>query len=181
MIKEVIVVEGKNDIAAVKRAVDAECISTGGYALNRYTMEKISIAYDKRGIIILTDPDTAGERIRRKLTETFPEALQAFIAKEDASKNDDIGIEQASPDTIKEALAKVRTHSLEQSAEFSLQDIFANNLSGSENSSYRRNALGKRLGIGYTNAKGFLARLNNYGVSRQEFSEAVVFLDKGDI
>lgn len=181
MIKEVIIVEGKNDIAAVKRAVDAECIQTGGYALNRHTMEKIRIAYEKRGIIILTDPDTAGERIRRKLTGKFPEALQAFIAKEDADRNDDIGIEQALPETIKEALAKVRTHSLERREEFSLKDIFASNLSGSENSSYRRNALGKKLGIGYTNAKGFLSRLNDYGVLREEFAEAVELLDKGEI
>lgn len=180
MIKEVIIVEGKNDIAAVKRSVDAEVLATGGYALNRHTMEKIRIAYEKRGIIILTDPDTAGERIRKTLTKKFPQSMQAFIAKEDALRNGDIGVEQASPEIIKAALQKVRTHSLDARSEFGIKDMLAGKLSGAPNAAQRRNELGKKLGIGYTNAKGFLSRLNNYGVSREEFMDAVTFLDKGE-
>ena len=34
MIKEVIVVEGKDDVAAVKKAVDAEMIAVGGFGIN---------------------------------------------------------------------------------------------------------------------------------------------------
>ncbi|MBH9786998.1 DUF4093 domain-containing protein, partial [Clostridioides difficile] len=39
--------------------------------------------------------------------------------------------------------------------------------------SLRRDALGKILGIGYGNAKQFLNRLNNYGVEREEFIDAL--------
>ena len=67
MIKEVIIVEGKNDIAAVQRAVDADCIATGGYSLIGRNLKSIEAAYKRRGIIILTDPDYAGERIRAYL------------------------------------------------------------------------------------------------------------------
>ena len=35
MIKEVIVVEGKDDITAVKAALDAEVIATGGFAYKK--------------------------------------------------------------------------------------------------------------------------------------------------
>ena len=31
MLKEVLIVEGKSDVAAVKRAVEADCITTGGF------------------------------------------------------------------------------------------------------------------------------------------------------
>ena len=34
LIKEVIVVEGRDDIAAVKKAVDAEMIAVGGFGIN---------------------------------------------------------------------------------------------------------------------------------------------------
>jgi len=34
VIKEIIVVEGKSDISAVKKAVDAEVISTSGLGIN---------------------------------------------------------------------------------------------------------------------------------------------------
>ena len=60
MIKQVIVVEGKSDIARVGMAVDADMIATEGFALKKTTIEKIRYAYEKRGIIILTDPDGPG-------------------------------------------------------------------------------------------------------------------------
>ncbi|MCP6429086.1 hypothetical protein NL523_27610, partial [Klebsiella pneumoniae] len=53
MIKEVIVVEGKQDIAAVKWAVDAECIATDGFNLLPRTIsriETVSVLSPKRSI-----------------------------------------------------------------------------------------------------------------------------------
>ena len=81
MLKEVLVVEGKMDTVAIKRALEADTIETGGFTLAPYTLRQIEAAYKKRGIIILTDPDGAGERIRRFLTQRFPEAGQAFVPK----------------------------------------------------------------------------------------------------
>ena len=65
MIKEVLVVEGKMDVVAIDKAVEADCITTGGFTLSKRSLNDIAEAYKKRGIIILTDPDGAGERIRR--------------------------------------------------------------------------------------------------------------------
>ncbi len=179
MIKEVIVVEGKSDIAAVRRAVDAEVIETGGFALNAATMEKITAAYNKRGIILLTDPDHAGERIRKKLTKAFPLAAQAFIPLVDATGNGDIGVEQASIEAIRAALGKVRTHVQAKRQEFSLQDLYGCGLAGEGSSAIKRAKLGKILGIGYGNAKQFLSRLNNYGVEKAEFLTALDRLEEG--
>ncbi|QDR83271.1 ribonuclease M5 [Sporomusa termitida] len=176
MIKEVIVVEGKQDIAAVKRAVDAECIATEGFNLLPRCLSRIEQAYQKRGIIILTDPDSAGERIRKFLSERFPEARHAFVPREQANANNDIGIEQASPAAIRDALSKVRLHEWEPTNEFNWQDIMAAGLSGVPAAAGRRAAVGEKLGIGYANAKSFLYRLNHYGVSRDEFMAAITGL-----
>lgn len=173
MIKEVIVVEGKNDIHAVKRAVDADCITTGGFGLSPYSLEKIKQAYTKRGIIILTDPDCAGERIRKFLSERFPEAKHAFVPKEDATAKDDVGIEQASAEAIRKALSKVRCLDWQPSGEFNLSDIMNSGLNGSHDASVKRALVGAKLGIGYANAKTFLQRLNHYGVTRTEFEQAL--------
>lgn len=173
MIKEVIVVEGKQDIVAVRRAVDAECIATEGFNLLPRTISRIDDAYKKRGIIILTDPDSAGERIRKYLTQRFPEAKHAFVPRELANANNDIGIEQASPAAIRDALSKVRLQDWEPSNEFSWQDIIVARLTGVPDATVRRAVVGEKLGIGYSNAKGFLYRLNNYGVTREEFEEAL--------
>ena len=173
MLKEVLVVEGKMDTVAIRRALEADTIETGGFTLAPYTLRQIEAAYKKRGIIILTDPDGAGERIRKFLTERFPGAGQVFIPKVQATANNDVGVEQAQPEAILAALSKVRHHEYRQQAEFSHMDLFKYDLNGSPSAAARRDALGAELGIGYGNAKRFLERLNHYGVSREEFLAAL--------
>lgn len=178
MIKEVLVVEGKMDVVAIDKAVEADCIITEGFNLKPQALDSIANAYQKRGIIIMTDPDSAGERIRRFLTKRFPEAKHAFIPKEDATANNDIGIEQASPEAIRTALAKVRTMDWEPTNNFTGADLLRAGISGSPAASEKRAKLGAVLGIGYANAKTFLQRLNHYGITRQEFQQAVAELEK---
>lgn len=180
MIRQVIVVEGKSDVTAVRRAVEAECLVTGGFALNPATMAKIEAAYRRTGIIILTDPDSAGERIRRLLGERFPEARHAFVPRAEATANGDIGVEQASAEAIRAALARTRCQEWRPAAEFTPADMTAAGLVGMTAASERRAALGATLGVGYANAKTFLRRLNNYGVTRAEFTAAVAALEGKD-
>ena len=173
MLKEVIIVEGKMDIVAVNRAVEADCLITGGFHFNKKTLSNIAAAYRRRGIIILTDPDSAGENIRRFLTKKFPNAQHAYISKDEATANNDIGVEQASPESIRNALAKVHTLNLNPRAEFTAAEMVQYGLSGGAESSKLRDKVGAALGIGYGNVKTFVNRLNSYGVTRAEFLEAL--------
>lgn len=172
MIKEVLVVEGKMDVVAINKALEADCIITGGFTLNKRTVNDIRCAYKKRGIIIMTDPDAAGERIRKWLSTRFPKAKHAFIPQEEATANNDIGIEQASAMSIRKALAKVRTPDWQAESIFSANDLLNAGLSGSDDASKKRAEIGALLGIGYANAKTFLQRLNTYGITRDEFNKA---------
>ena len=174
MLKEVIVVEGKSDIQRIHQAIEADCIATEGFTLRKGVIDQIRVAYEKRGIIILTDPDTAGERIRRVLTKKFPNAQHAFVPRDEAYA--DIGIEQASPKSILKALSVLHTESLVSSDEFTMGDLVKHGLSGFPNSADKRAAVGAILGIGYGNGKQFLYRLNHYGISRDEFEQAVSML-----
>lgn len=174
MIKEVIVVEGKSDIARVRMAVDADMIATEGFTLRSAVLQDIRRAYEKRGIIILTDPDGAGERIRRRLSKEFPRALHAFVPKKLALEKDDVGIENASPEAIKEALAKVHPCQREDSRLFSEKDLTDNQLAGCEGASEKRADIGDILGIGYGNGKQFLRRLNHFGITRDEWQSALL-------
>lgn len=173
MLKEVLIVEGKMDTVAVKKAVDAETIETGGFTLAPYTLDLIKAAYEKRGIIIMTDPDGAGDRIRKFLTERFPNAGQAFVPKAEALAHHDVGIEQAQPEAIRKALSKVHFQEMNPRKEFSYRDLFLSGLSGSPEAARRRDRVGAILGIGYGNAKQLVSRLNNYGITREEFRQAV--------
>ena len=181
MIKEVLVVEGKSDAARIRASkIDADIIMTDGFNLRPATIEQIRWAYEKRGIIILTDPDRAGESIRAYLSERFPEAKHAFIPRKDAIANDDLGVEQASPEAIRLALSKARCAVFEPQEIFTMADLFAAGMNGTAASADRRAAAGAVLGIGYGNAKQFLKRLNHYGVTRAEWERAVRQIEEVD-
>lgn len=178
-IEEVIIVEGRDDTCAVNRAVDAMTIETHGFGMSDEMWQRIDRAYKTKGIIVLTDPDRAGENIRRKIVERYPDAIQAFLPRNEALKKDDIGIENAKPEAIAEALRKaLRNRELlsEKSSEgakdvFTQEDMDRFGLSGGEGSSERRARLGDALGIGYGNGKTFLRRLNAFGITREEFEK----------
>ena len=177
-VKEAIVVEGRDDTIAINAAVDAITIETHGFGIKKETWELIEKAAGKMGIIVFTDPDHAGEEIRRKILEKFPDAKQAFLAREDATKKNDIGIENASPEAIIKALEKVKSPNNDESRIlFSEDDLFQAGLTGREDSKERRDMLGKILGIGYANAKGMLKKLNYFNISEEEFNEAISTID----
>ena len=75
-------------------------------------------------------------------------------------------------DSIITALEKAR-FSLDNSENiFDLNLMMDYGLIGKNNSSDLRAELGSELGIGYSNAKQFMAKLNRYGVSLEEFKKA---------
>lgn len=171
MLREVIVVEGKSDIARVSQAVEADMIATEGYTLRPAVLLAIKNAYERRGIIILTDPDGPGERIRARLAKKFPRALHAFVPKDEARTENDVGIEDASPEAIRRALERVRPCTMEPSGLFTMDDLFRAGLTGTEAAARRRDKVGALLGIGYGNSKTFLKRLNHFGITREEWEE----------
>src|SRR5699024_12642100 len=100
-IKEVIVVEGKADRTKVKQAVSADTIETNGSAINQYIMKQIKHAQETRGVIIFTDPDYPGARIRHMIDEEVPGCQHAVLTKTEATPTETqaTGIECASLET----------------------------------------------------------------------------------
>ena len=62
-IKAIIVVEGRDDTAAVKRAVRYETIETHGFGISDETWQRLYEAEKRAGLIVFTDPDFTGETI----------------------------------------------------------------------------------------------------------------------
>ncbi|WP_297281682.1 ribonuclease M5 [uncultured Anaerococcus sp.] len=173
MIKETIVVEGKDDIANVKRAVDAEMIATNGLAFGKDLIEKLKVVNERTGIIILTDPDHAGKKIREKIAREIPTAKHAYIDRKLAIKKNDLGVENADPEVIIDALKHAKAEIKEERNEFVMADLVKNDLSIGKGARARREELGNILGIGYYNSKQLLSKLNSFAISREEFEKAV--------
>ena len=56
-IQEVIVVEGKDDTANLRRFYEVDTYETRGSAINEDDLERIDKLNDLRGVIVFTDPD----------------------------------------------------------------------------------------------------------------------------
>jgi ribonuclease M5 len=185
MINEIIVVEGKDDTVAIKRAVDAETIETGGSAVGEDVLRRVELAQQRRGVIIFTDPDHAGERIRKIVAQRVPGCKHAFLPQEEALYKGDIGVENASPEAIKRALANVRTETIDGDGgsamsvpEITWEDLMRAGLLVHPQASDRRLRIGNLLGIGYANGKQFFKRCSMFRITREEFEGALEKMER---
>lgn len=178
-IEEIIVVEGRDDTQAVKKACDCETIETHGFGMPDEMWKSLDTAYRNRGLIILTDPDHAGDGIRKRIKERYPDCKEAFLPRSKALKGRDVGVENAKPEDIREALSKVRQSVEEkESKEAVTREAFDEaGLSGMPGSRERREKLADMLGVAYGNSKALLERINAFGITGEEFNEAVRAID----
>lgn len=178
MIREVIVVEGRSDTLAVKRAVEADTIETGGSAISEDILDQIRLARAKRGVIIFTDPDFPGEKIRKTISQEVPGCKHAFITREEGEGKRNLGVENASPEVIRRALAEVRTEVEGGEELIPYRKLVEAGLVGGTGARDRRIRLGNRLGIGYANASQLHKRLTMFQITPDEFDQAVAWLDQ---
>lgn len=184
-IKEIIVVEGKSDTTRLKDCFGddgVDTLETTGSALSEETIKRIKLAQEKRGVIIFTDPDFNGNRLRTIIQKAVPDAKQAFLPRNKAvPKHSDgsLGIEHAKDEDIKAALAAVYTQTDEAFQEYDHADMVNLGLIGDPDSQRRRLYVGSQLKIGYTNAKQFLNRLNMLQVAPKDLVAAVKNFDEG--
>ena len=186
-IEQAIIVEGRDDVTAVSEAVNALIIPTHGFGITAETWGVIAKAYEEKGLIILTDPDHAGEEIRRKLTEKFPEAIQAYVSRSEATAADDIGIENAKPETIAEALEKALARAGKEAKAIQAETIYADmsdlrelGLAGTEGATEMRAEVARALGIGYGNAGAFIKKLKGFGIGLDALKEEIEKIRKED-
>ena len=174
-IKEVIVVEGRDDTAAVKRAIQADTIETNGSAIDYEIIEQIRHAAEKRGVIVLTDPDYPGEKIRSIIEKNIPGVKHAFIPQNQArdKRKRKIGVEHATPEVIREAILHAHADTFCESPLITHDDLIASGLLIGKNCAKRRARLGEILRLGKPNGKQLKNRLCMFQISRADFFAAV--------
>ena len=98
------------------------------------------------------------------------------MSRKNATKKDNIGIENASDDAIREALSHilVSENSKEvKNTTFTMEDLIENGLCNGKDSKEKRVMLGDILNIGYYNSKQLLNALNSFNITRNEFEESI--------
>ena len=174
-IEEVIVVEGKSDTIAIQRAVGADTIETNGSAIDEETLARIAHAAERRGVIVFTDPDYPGRRIRAIIEEHIPEAKHAFLTKEETQspRKGSLGIEHASDEAIREALRHVYTVSTDDTPLIPKSYLVERGLIGLPGANEKRQRVAQLLKIGQVNGKTLQKRLQMFRITKEALDRAI--------
>ncbi|PKM88256.1 MAG: hypothetical protein CVU87_07930, partial [Firmicutes bacterium HGW-Firmicutes-12] len=89
-----------------------------------------------------------------------------------------IGVEYASIEEIMKSLTQAHISQEVVVTRFNMDDLYCNGLIGYNQAKERRFKLGRLLGLGETNGKQFLNRINAYNINRQEFERALANLEE---
>ena len=187
-IKECIVVEGVYDKIKLSQIVDGVIFVTNGFAIfnNKKELETIKTFAEKCGIVILTDSDAAGFKIRNYIKQAMPSGTvkHAYIPevpgkerrKLKPGKEGLLGVEGISDEIITEAIRKSGCEingvsELKDHTPVTKTDLFMLGLSGGSESAKKRHELCALLNLpGKISANMLLDSINAI-MTREEFFE----------
>ena len=194
-VKETIVVEGIYDKIKLSRFIDAVIIVTNGFCVfsDDRILESIKKMADETGIVILTDSDSAGFKIRNYIKQSLPKekVKHAYVPdvygkekrKREPGKEGLLGVEGIKDDIILDSLKKAgctidgSATAVKEGREITKADLYKAGLSGGEGSGEKRNALGHSLGIPMKISANMLLDLLNRLLNYDEFCEIVQNID----
>lgn len=168
----ILIVEGKNDYSKIKQIYpNLDILITGGSAVSKEFLQDVLNLSKTHEIVIFTDPDYPGEKIRKQIQEVVPCASHVFINKKAAiSKNNKkVGVEHASKEELINALKNLNRSN--KTNEISFEFLYELGLIGEGLSKEKRKWLCEKLNIGYVNGKGLLKRLNLFGFTEEKIAE----------
>ena len=193
-INEAIIVEGKYDKIKLSSIVDAVIIITNGFGIFRdeEKMELIRYYARKTGIIILTDSDSAGRKIRGYIKGAVPDGIVKNVyipdifgkekRKVKPSAEGKLGVEGIDVKTLAAAFEKAGITASERTSEPDITKLtlFELGLSGGPDSSEKRKRLQKKLGLPSLMSAGALVEVLNTMMSADELAECVADLEEAD-
>lgn len=186
-IKEAVVVEGKYDKIKLKGIIDAPIIETNGFRVfkDKEKQNLIRQLANKRGLLIITDSDSAGFVIRNFLKGIVKESVikQCYIPqlkgkekrKEKPSKEGYLGVEGISDEeiinAIKRSNATIEGENVKKTEEITKNDFFELGLTGRDNSKANREKVLKYLNLPtYLTTNAMISALNVL-VTKDEIKE----------
>jgi len=170
-IKETIVVEGHDDSEHLKRFFDCITIETSGTGIRKETLQRIQKAQKTTGVVIFTDPDSAGNRIRNTINEKVTGCKNAYLLKKEARTLHKVGLEHASYQAINRALNHVVTYQEKRKETITNEVMLQLGLIGNEDSSKKRKQITNQLYVEASNAKALKKRLNEMGITVEKLKE----------
>lgn len=185
---KVIVVEGKYDAIKLESIVDATIITTDGFGIYK-DVEKQNLLCtlaEKRGLIILTDSDSAGFMIRNFIGSKVPEECITNVyipdiygkekRKDKPGAEGKLGVEGIPVDVLEDAFHKASVDidkEIERGREITRLDLYEDGFLGGDNSKAKRLELLKSLGMPERMSTNALIKVINILVTYDEYKQLI--------
>ena len=167
----VIIVEGSHDASKLSLLYDSIFIITNGYEIPQKEIDFIKALKEDTQIIILTDKDEAGEKIRERINNVRNGINIEIEAPEGYKKR---GVAECTISSIQEALDKYVSVKPKQ-LEYNLYNM---GLIGKENSRELRNKISDKFNLGLANKNNMIKRLNILDISEEELNKEIKLCSK---
>ena len=193
-IKQAVIVEGKYDKIKLSGIIDAPIIQTDGFGIfkDKELQKLIKLLAEKRGILVLTDSDSAGFKIRSFIGSTVnqKDIFHAYIPdifgkerrKTEPSKEGKIGVEGVSEEIIMQALANAGVlyeNTVDPVRPITKLDLYEHGFTGGEDSSRKRAALLKYYQLPERLSANSLVKVLNCITTFEQFLEDINEIEKG--
>lgn len=193
-INEAVIVEGKYDKIKLSSMLDTVIIETDGFSIfkDKEKQHLIKFLSEKRGIVIMTDSDSAGFKIRsfiNGITKSeniknvyIPDIYGKEKRKTEFSKEGKLGVEGMDTQVIMSSLQKAGVifseNGKKEGREITHTDFFEDGVSGGKNSSEIRKALARELDLPEKISSSSLLKIINTYMTYGEYKEAVEKVNK---
>ncbi len=167
-IKSIIVVEGKEDVSYLSSFIDALYVETKGYNASKNDIDFLINASKIEKIIILTDSDEAGEKIRNELSKHILDAIHLSVSKDKCNKNGKHGVAECEKEEIVKILSPYFVKD-NHNTELSLDDLIQIGIDNKE----KRRFVCEQLSLGLCNTKTLIKRVNYLGINKEQLREAL--------
>ena len=186
-IREVIVVEGRYDRNTLSQVVDALIVETKGFSIfhDREKLSMLRMLAEERGLILLTDSDSAGFVIRNRLKSLIPQEKikQAYVPavpgrekrKDRPSKEGLLGVEGMQPEDLILALKTAGATEENSSDRESITDadFYRLGLNGKPGSAALRRKLAQALNLPPLISRSDLQKAAGFLLGRGELEQLV--------
>ncbi len=183
-LQQAIVVEGRYDSAKLRQLVNAPVFETSGFGImnDKKLLSLLRRVAEKRGLIILTDPDGAGFVIRNFLRGALPadRVLHAYVPdiygkerrKAKPGKEGKLGVEGMDEQTILRALQNAGASAARggtRRKQITKYDLYTCGLTGTAGSRDARRQLLRELDLPEHMSTNALLQVLNVLYEREEF------------
>ncbi|MDF3003845.1 MAG: RNAse [Oscillospiraceae bacterium] len=183
-IRQPIIVEGRYDRIRLASLIDGVIIETGGFRIfkDKALLDSLRHIARTTGLILLTDSDQAGFRIRNflknalgpkaKLTQVYIPGVKGVERRKQAPSAEGLlGVEGMDSETLRAAFerAGVGCETVVQKSNLTAADLFEAGLTGKHESATRRRALLRELHLPERLSNSAMLTMLNTLLTREEF------------